>query len=68
MNFGEQEGVFRVNINHWLAFKILQMPHLHGEAVRNPKDLLGTLLPGKMKLNLQACQGLLNLLQVKGLG
>ena len=31
MSHGEREGVFRVNVNHWLEFKVLGMPHLHGE-------------------------------------
>jgi hypothetical protein len=29
MSHGEREGVFRVNVNHWLEFKVLEMPHLH---------------------------------------
>jgi len=31
MNPGEYKGVFRVNVNDWLEFKVLGMPHLHGE-------------------------------------
>lgn len=31
MNPGEYKGVFRVNVNHCWEFKVLGMPHLHGE-------------------------------------
>jgi hypothetical protein len=28
MNLEEWEGVFRENVNHWLEFKIMGMPHV----------------------------------------
>ena len=39
VNLGEWEGVFRVNINHWLELKVLGMPHLHREALQEFQDL-----------------------------
>jgi hypothetical protein len=33
MDFIDWGGVFRANENHWLWFKVLCVPHLHGDAV-----------------------------------
>lgn len=41
MNPGEYKGVFRVNVNDWLEFKVLGMPHLHGEVFQ---ESLGVVL------------------------
>jgi hypothetical protein len=34
-------GDFRVNGNHWLEFKVLRMPHWHGEALQESPVLSG---------------------------
>ena len=52
VDLGEWEGVFRVKVNHWLEFKVLGMPHLHGEAFQESRCLLDRFLSGERKLNL----------------
>jgi hypothetical protein len=44
MNPGELEGVFRVNVNHCLGFKVLRMLHLHREVFQEPQVLAGQVL------------------------
>lgn len=51
INLGEWEGLFRVKVNHWLEYKALGMPYLHGEAFQKPQVLgLGGFLLGKEEL------------------
>jgi hypothetical protein len=38
MDFGELNRVFRMNIYHWLGFKVLGMFQLHGEAFQDSPD------------------------------
>ena len=52
MNLGEWELVFRVNVNHWLEFKVLGMPHLHGEAFQESQVLAGWVLIRKEEVEL----------------
>lgn len=44
MNPGEYKGVFRVNVNDWLEFKVLGMPHLHGEVFQESLGVGGAQL------------------------
>ena len=46
MDLGEWEGVLRVNENHWLEFKVLQMPHLYGQAFQESQVVAGRVLMG----------------------
>lgn len=39
VNLGEWEGVFRVNVSHWLDLNLLRMPHVHGEAFQESQML-----------------------------
>jgi hypothetical protein len=62
MNLGEWELVFRVNVNHWLEFKVPGMSPLHGEPFQESQVLPRSVLIGeKRKLNLKVCQGLCDL-------
>ena len=40
MDFIDWGGVFRANENHWLWFKVLCVPHLHGEAFQESQLLV----------------------------
>jgi len=53
MDLGEWEGVFRVNGNHWLEFKVLWIPLLHERHSRNPSYLTDGFLPGKEEIELE---------------
>ena len=50
MDLREWEGVFRVNENHWLEFKILQIPYLYGEVFQESHVAAGWILIGKKKV------------------
>ena len=52
MSHGEREGVFRVNVNHWLELNILGSPHLHGEALQESQVFAGQPLIGKEEVEL----------------
>lgn len=46
MDFEEWERVLGVNENHWLEFKVLQMPHLYGQAFQESQVVAGRVLMG----------------------
>lgn len=51
-NLGEWEGVFMVNVNHWLEFKVLWMPHLCREAFQESQVLAKWVLIRKEEVEL----------------
>lgn len=68
MNHWHWEGVFSLNLNLWLDFKVPGMSDFHGKAIQTSQVLIAGVLMGKQKFNLYVCPGIYDFPQVESVG